>query len=110
MNRRTMMGGETKHTPGPWKVAVSDHRVWVYKEALGKHIADTDTTVTMPRAEQIANARLIAAAPDMLEALREIFMECYPNEGGGRTADGAALHRIEVLADEAIIKATGADR
>lgn len=54
----------TKHTPGPW------HTVSVYadQEVLTKEGALV-AVVTPVRCESTENARLIAAAPDMLAAL-----------------------------------------
>jgi len=56
---------ENKHTPGPWKV-----------DSLNRIYDDNDLIVCLcseihryPRESIDANAHLIAAAPDMLEAL-----------------------------------------
>lgn len=65
------------HTPGPWKVVgeSSDHECGYGVSSVGTRdegvfrICNTDMDeLEMP--EQLANARLIAAAPDMLEALK----------------------------------------
>lgn len=65
-----------KHTPGPWRVSKDGDTV--VPESTNALLADvydgspsdkTDMEVTR------ANARLIAAAPEMLEASREIFLE-----------------------------------
>lgn len=60
---------KTQHTPGPWKVLndlSSWHLVPIDAEC-GKHIGLAFTGPPYPEAE--ANARLIAAAPDLLAAL-----------------------------------------
>ena len=64
----------SKHTPGPWlyddesEVISTDARL----EGSKAEIAEVVTSYYGPfAAEQQANARLIAAAPDLLEALRE---------------------------------------
>ena len=56
------------HTPGPWAVYLPEHDVTAWDE-------DADRTITVAlmssdESEEIceANARLIAAAPDLLEA------------------------------------------
>lgn len=54
-----------KHTPGPWAVGYPDDQTI---RADGLRVA----SVECPRKEWRANARLIAAAPDMLQALRDI--------------------------------------
>ena len=75
--------GESKHTPGPW---VAEDRV--YDGTGAAVIASYDEfTITMPsrgmvvyvtrpvgvsNAETVANARLCAAAPDLLEALKAV--------------------------------------
>ena len=69
------------HTPGPWVVAGdSIHDRETKYESDGARTGDTAcriaTTEIMARqGEQEANARLIAAAPDMLEALEEVMGE-----------------------------------
>lgn len=63
-----------KHTPGPW----AHHNTptpFIYVNAGGLPICQiyTSTAHGQSMGEQFANAHLIAAAPDLLEALREIF-------------------------------------
>ena len=59
------MSDSIKPTPGPWHVA-NGVQIRGEREQIAK--------VWMMRGgEGKANARLIAAAPDLLEALREIF-------------------------------------
>lgn len=58
------------HTPGPWRVAVSHSRVI---QAEGRRIATAHSHTTQPAAEGDANARLIAAAPDLLAALESMM-------------------------------------
>ena len=104
------MQSEAKHTPGPWRILdpsspVPHEHVRV---VVGKGRTARDTVASAAayrRAEECeANARLIAAAPDLLEALRVITshaQETYPHfesERGQRDI-AAAL--------EAIRKATG---
>jgi hypothetical protein len=69
----------TKHTPGPWEL--SDHFT-VYKLNEDRRRANIfwatvyagnqHGTVKTERSEVAANARLIAAAPDLLEALQAV--------------------------------------
>ena len=54
---------ENKHTPGPWQVGPTPKTTDVIYGPMG-------TVATLFENNQ-ANARLIAAAPEMLEALRE---------------------------------------
>ena len=60
------------HTPGPWRQDDSrmgfGSRVW---DAEGSRVCDVDNDLREPH-ENAANARLIAAAPDLLEAAKAL--------------------------------------
>jgi hypothetical protein len=57
----------TTHTPGPWKIAMCDDGSGEVVPEVGFGICVMNLTV----AERVEpNARLIAAAPEMLEALK----------------------------------------
>ena len=60
-----------KHTPGPWVVDhMSAHLVRSQDDKNGRHIAAVGPANYTPRYDvDDANARLIAAAPELLEAL-----------------------------------------
>jgi len=104
-----------KHTPGPWRIADEneldnihpkdgDFGIWHDSDpddcGSGVRICGIDTEWVSP--EQIkANAKLIAAAPEMLEALR-LLHACYDYEGG---RDSKAMRIIE----NAITEAEGQD-
>jgi len=65
---------KTKHTPGPWQVRQND---CVY--ARGRLIADCEVTAydkrpAPPNHQDTVNAKLVAAAPDLLEALQRLQM------------------------------------
>lgn len=94
---------ETKHTPGPWMAltgevtGILDQASVVHDPGKNKEyvfIAETaDIDETLPLVVRVANARLIAAAPEMLEALKdgltafELFMK-HANWGASAlTAD-----------------------
>ena len=78
------------HTPGPWKTWKSKVR---HRSIDGRTIIRKGTSVIAHvtpvqcaplSAEVIANARLIAAAPEMLEACKsmlEAWACCQPEEG-----------------------------
>ena len=59
------------HTPGPWEVS---HLSAAGKRTAGLLIREAGHCITLAsvRRENEANARLIAAAPDLLEALKEL--------------------------------------
>ena len=66
-----------KHTKGPWKVFEDDFYT-VGVESEGSVIADhlfesNDLTIEDIKQELYANAKLIAAAPDLLEACKMAF-------------------------------------
>ena len=69
---------EQKHTPGPWMVREFNSDIQIsannFREpAIVRRIMGTSSDCqTALRAEQVANARLIAAAPELLAALRAI--------------------------------------
>lgn len=98
-----------KHTQAPWRVEGT--RVWAVNgnKLLGESlIAESPHTPWGPSTEERhANAQLIAAAPDMFEALAEIHkLWCCPEPK--RMADWAA--RCDVMADfarKAMAKAGG---
>lgn len=62
----------TNHTPGPWRQTGVNVRAG---DALicyaTNHHANTET----PESEKLANARLIASAPDLLSALQRLVLE-----------------------------------
>jgi hypothetical protein len=67
-----------KHTPGPWVVVMSD----LIKARNGDFVADCEATPphlrpAPPTEEAKANARLIAAAPDMLAALESAYTSLF---------------------------------
>lgn len=61
---------DTKHTKGPWYASRLSEGVWIIKnEAFDSYIALTHNREGV---HADANAHLIAAAPDLLEALRKV--------------------------------------
>lgn len=88
---------QVAHTPGPWthKATAGDHDFLIYPEATGRDVA-------LVRDFNEANARLIAAAPDMLEALRQAWH--FVHSFGPKPADSTYTIVENALA-EAIAKA-----
>lgn len=90
-------------TPGPWRVRSGK---WVVAKR-GEHegeilIAPTYWMENVPE-EAAANARLIAAAPDLLEALKDV-LRIAKAASIGVTGNAKRIER----ADAAIARATGA--
>lgn len=62
-----------EHTPGPWQAKLDDYQKGAWN--IGPNAGETVARITgraglIPQAE--ANARLIAAAPDLLNALQSL--------------------------------------
>lgn len=101
-----------KHTPGPWFSQYDDNGFYeIGSEAVTLRLAftygegDTDE----------ANARLIAAAPDLLEALRNLELgantvnACYTRNPGNFAATLRDLREYAAAARAVIAKATGGE-
>ena len=106
---------EAKHTPGPWKKAERPNGPWWHISAdygldkykgCGRQAVACVHGVSKRRGESAysemfeANARLIAAAPELLDALRYI-------EGVALANEPRDLPTIAAKARAAIAKATG---
>lgn len=103
---------EQSHTPGPWFPVWNGH-YWdictedrEYAQSIGTTSANN--VLGIDKAQDRANARLIAAAPELLEALRLILplAKGYRPEGQTATARATCNSWVEA-AEEAIAKATG---
>lgn len=114
------MKNEFKHTKGPWYVQENVPKELVAGNYLAHFIRETSVgrliaclwigggTKGMP--EQLANARLIAAAPDMLEALKRLETLAkagviHRNETG--KPQWCLTDEIKKIAGEAIAKVKG---
>ena len=105
-----------KHTPGPWVVSKDSNKVRrIFAGESGPQVATASVFANWMPVERLAeahatadaNARLIAAAPDMLEALQSaqesiatfIGVHGYPSDSGA----GDVLQEVSA----AIARATG---
>ncbi len=68
-------------SPAPWDCALTETAAWV-EEAHGLSVANMDTDETPDLDQAHANARLISAAPELYEALREAVEERCGNCDG----------------------------
>ena len=68
---------ETKHTPWPWRVQATGHS-FVVEEHTHTEAISVDENGNPCRWSEYteANARLIAAAPELLEALQRLSAQC----------------------------------
>ena len=112
-----------KHTPGPWtyegdhthrqfNIRMLGHLIGTRDEA--KHICTVNNLPSHVLANRDhvtaeANARLIAAAPDMLTALDAIVAKAHEYGNRSDTPDNAACGFYDIIEDAraAIAKATG---
>ena len=102
----------TQHTPGPWSTDLPEHeepyqdiRIQAGTRGICRVWMD-DAPVHDYNAEQLANARLIAAAPELLEALKA-FDELIAFQYTGSRDAMSALQAAAFKAHDAITKATG---
>lgn len=97
---------QPNHTPSPWTYGRSKESFgFKIKDRFGKAIAAISGTVKRSDEECEANARLIAAAPELLEALKR-------NLWHKETCGGACVKRgqpecVNCLSHRAIAKAEG---
>ena len=91
------------HTPGPWFTTDNKRAPLFISEAHGEDIATVHDRGTA--GTDVANARLIAAAPDLLAALRDLLAYCDNTVPYFRTNSAEAA--IAAQADAAIAKAEG---
>jgi hypothetical protein len=98
------------HTPGPWTVPHSDSPYW-HQARKGEQPIPVSSEVGViadvrwQRRDHEANARLIAAAPDLLAALKEMYA-LYADHA--QYDDSEEQHEVKAIgqAREAIAKAT----
>ena len=66
---------ETKHTPGPWALDWNVARIDVFSADAATLVATVRRSTMSAGVDSTArtNARLIAAAPDLYDALRELL-------------------------------------
>lgn len=103
-----MSNNQSKHTPGPWRV-VDKNPLHIGGNWRG-HFYDKVCTIEPRRFENVpvdtANARLIAAAPDLLAALVAVLWE-YRNVDGMVPNDAPDQREEVIAARAAIAKAKG---
>lgn len=102
-----MKNNTIQHTPGPWNIAPHDHAntIWAVNGGICDVFhgnEDDDRTASVENKEEAdVNARLIAAAPELLAALIELErVESSPHSETTR-------YLAREQAREVITKATG---
>lgn len=102
---------EIKHTPGPWVASETDDfgDITISTEAGGLAIAAVVNGAFMAmggkEAEQEANARLIAAAPDLLQSLKSLLAFVRDHSENGEVIPPYTIEHERAIA--AIAKAEG---
>ena len=95
----------SKHTPGPWHYRTSDGSIGGIDSACGLSIAQAfqvkPISEDLTQETRKSNAHLIAAAPDLLDALKELLLAERLDD------DDQILLSARVKARAAIAKAEG---
>lgn len=90
-----------KPTPGPWTATKGFTRIERVVATDGKSVASTGNTPSRTSEEREANARLIAAAPDLLSAADAVVR--FDHKNGGPSEWNELMRNLE----SAIAKAEG---
>jgi len=86
---------QTKHTPGPWRLHEKTHDRGL-RPVVTSSRGGTIATCGGKSAHDIANARLIATAPELLSALEQGLAEWDASDGRVVTALTADLFRAVI--------------
>jgi len=94
-----------QHTPGPWRLHPVNDTAVIAMDGTGVAgmAGDYDDTDTWPIME--ANARLIAAAPDMLAACKGLLDIIYDSQGVAGWHMNGALATWDEFEDVAALEA-----
>ena len=99
----------TQHTPGPWRAEISCHTTKLHNwRVYGYRSSDAIAQSYMleePSRQTEADFRLIAAAPDLLEALEKVERCAVDNMALTTERLEAALEDIATIAGASIAKA-----
>ncbi len=92
---------EPKFTPGPWETGIVDreNNFWEIEGPNGEHIAQCHFCGGNLSETEFANARLIAAAPEMYELLQETFGDECDDDCGSACdiAEECEVRRARIL-------------
>jgi len=96
-----------KHTPGPWRFSSDGH---IVSASTGERVCTPHSTLLGGKvSDQIKdlkrNARLIAAAPELLEALKAC-LHCFDEMTGRKPA---FVEDSIAMGNEAVAKVTGGE-
>lgn len=99
---------EAKHTAGPWTVGTSKKGNVAIIGGFGVVTEVNPAPCNDGVGELDANAHLIAAAPEMLKSLNDIFAFLDKKDGDHLEMTNAKWNTICAHARQAIVKAKGA--
>lgn len=103
--RRGASAVQPTHTPGPWHVGQFDEQLFVSDSTRNFDVCIIQPQHANPSSDARANARLIAAAPDLLEALEALVPHVLHYAAMNNAHPSA--HKDAASARAAIAKAKG---
>lgn len=92
------------HTPGPWKA--QGNAIWTDTDTTPFRVADVTVSAPMNNIDHKANANLIAAAPELLEAC-EYVLELIEQHSTEMSEAGVPQGTMQNWLEVAIKKAKG---
>lgn len=99
------------HTPGPWTAVSEDYEEVDGTTCRGWWVRAADNQLSLasivPHGDPLANANIMAAAPDMHEALMAVSQALRDHVGGGVYAFEDAVRARTAQIDAALDKAEG---
>lgn len=106
------------HTPGPWQLEISTREIRLTPQDFGISFVMRPHRHGARRGEvarwntfteqEIANAHLVAAAPELLHFVRAFAEVPTESETPGQWSDKAAMDRMIHIARDLVAKAEGA--
>lgn len=102
---------EAKHTPGPWNLKNPTAKYAAYNNLWFCIIESEDRRIIQKiygrsKEEAEANAKLIAAAPDLLNNLESLILSIMAHPDYASGEEGDEWHDLIEIAEETIKKAT----
>ena len=98
----------SKHTPGPWWIDWNVSRLDIFSSDAATLVATLRRSALSEGIDETAkaNARLIAAAPELFEALRELYALVRGKAPSLLEDTSGGSDRVAMMCEDAIAKAT----
>lgn len=107
------MSTKPKHTPGPWKICYGHTFLSIQNRGALGYLATVPFTDNN-KFEALADARLIAVAPEMLQALKHLLSRIESTQDtdytGWRANNAKDVEKIVTEVRLAVQKAEGRDK